>query len=296
MNKREFLERYQVFPKGYQKKNQVDIITTESQRYVLKKGNYHTIYEYLQTRNFQNLPQLLTSSQDEYTLYPYIEDYPIPKEQRVEDFIYLMSVLHNKTTFYKTVDLNKIKEIFENIRSKQDYLIQYYHNLQDIIEVEKYMSPSHYQLVRNLSLIYFHLTESKIQIEKWYELMKNNKKMRYVMTHGNLKKEHFIENQDLYLISWGHARINSPVYDLENFYRNNWQETTLGDFLEVYQSKYMLRKEELYLFLSLIHLPEKIEFHESELENAQLVYSMIRYHNQLEEWKLKTPHREKSPM
>ncbi len=296
MNRKEFLEKYQIFPRRYQKRNNVDILTTENQRYVLKKGNYQVIYEYLQNRNFQNLPQPLTQNQEEYTLYNYIEDCPVPNEQRVEDFIYLMSILHTKTTFYKTVDLDKVKEIFENIRSKQDYLSQYYHNLQDMIEVEKYMSPSHYLLIRNLSLIYFHLDESRIQIEKWYNLMKEHKKMRYVMTHGNLKKEHFIENRDLYLISWGKARINSPVYDLENFYRNNWQETTLGDFLDVYQSKYMLRREELSLFLSLIHLPEKIEFQESEVANIRTVHTLIHYHNQLEEWKRKTPHKEKSSM
>lgn len=294
MNKKEFLERHQIFPKCYQKKNQVDIITTENERYVLKRGDTHTIYEYLLTRNFQNISPPITNRGDEYLIYRYIEDYPVPKEQRVEDFIYLLSILHTKTTFYKTVELNKIKEIFESIRARQDYLIQYYHNLQDMIEVEKYMSPSHYLLIRNLSLIYFHLTESKIQIEKWYENMKNNKKMRYVMTHGNLKREHFLENNNLYLISWDRARINLPVYDLENFYRNNWRETTLRDFLEIYQSKYLLRKEELSLFLSLIHLPKKVEFGDSEIQNVKLVYSLIEYHNQLEEWKLKTPRKESS--
>jgi len=294
MNKKQFLEKYQIFPKQYQKKNNVDIITTENGRYVLKKGKNDAVYEYLQNRNFQNFSYPITKANEPYLIYPYIEDYPVPKEQRVEDFIYLLSILHTKTTFYKTVNLDYIKEIFESLRARQDYLIQYYHNLQDMIEVEKYMSPSHYQLIRNLSLIYFHLTESKLQIEKWYNLMKENKKMRYVMTHGNLKKEHFIENQNLYLISWDRSRINSPVYDLENFYRNNWQDTTLRDLLEIYQSKYLLRKEELYLFLALIHLPQKIEFQDSEIENVRCVHSFIQYHNQLEEWKIKTPHREKS--
>lgn len=295
MNKQEVLEKYQIFPKSVKKKKNVDIIGTDHGRYVLKKGDSHTIYEYLETRNFHNISSPITTREDGYLLYPYIEDSEVPEEQRVEDFIYLLSILHTKTTFYKTVELDKIKEIFETIRARQDYLIQYYHNLQDIIETEKYMAPSHYLLIRNLSLIYFHLTESKIQIEKWYDLMKNHKKMRYVMTHGNLKKEHFIENRDLYLISWDCSRVNLPAYDLENFYRNNWKETTLTDFLEVYQSKYLLRKEELSLFLALIYLPEKIEFGESEIKNIRVIRSFASYHEQLEEWKIKTPPREKSP-
>ncbi len=294
MNRKELLEKYQIFPKSVEKKRNVDIIGTPTGRYVLKKGDSHTIYEYLETRNFHNLPRPITIREEGYLIYPYIDDSDVPKEQRVEDFIYLLSILHTKTTFYKTVELDNIKEIFETIRRRQDYLIQYYHNLQDMIETEKYMAPSHYLLIRNLSLIYFHLTESKIQIEKWYDLMKEHKKMRYVMTHGNLKKEHFIENRDLYLISWENARINLPAYDLENFYRNNWRETTLHDFLEIYQSKYLLRKEELSLFLSLIHLPEKIELGESELQNIRMIHVFTRYHEQLEEWKIKTPPRENS--
>lgn len=296
MNKRKLLDKYQIYPIRYKKKNNVDILSTDDNRYVLKKGNYHNIYEYLQTRNFKNIPCLINNNDDDYNLYQYIDDYSVPKEQRVEDFIYLLSILHNKTTFYKKIELDKIKEIFENLRSRQDYLSKYYQNLQDMIEIEKYMSPSHYQLIRNLSLIYFHLTESKNQIEKWYELTKNNKKMRYAMTHGNLKKDHFIENQDLYLISWEHARINSPVYDLENFYRNNWQDISLSSLLEIYQSKYLLTKEELHLFLALIHLPQKIEFSNSELENVRQIQNLITYHEHIENWKQKAPVKDKSPV
>lgn len=294
MNKAEFLLQYNIHPVRYQKKNKVDIITTKDNKYVLKKGNYYKIYEYLLTRDFNNLPHLISESDSEYTLYPYIEDYDLPEEQRVEDFIYLLSILHTKTTFYKTVDLDKIKEIFENLRERQDYLIQYYHNLQDMIETETYMSPSHYQLIRNLSLIYFHLTESKMQIEKWYDTMKDKRKMRYVMTHGNLKREHFIENGNLYFISFDSARINSPVYDLENFYRNNWRDTTLDSFLEIYQSKYELNRDEFHLLMSLIHMPERIEFGENELENMNIVHNLICYHERLENWKLKAPNQRRS--
>lgn len=289
MNKSDFLLQYNIHPIRYQKKNKVDIITTSDHKYVLKKSNYYKVYEYLLTRDFRNLPNLISESDSEYTLYSYIEDYDLPEEQRVEDFIYLLSILHTKTTFYKTVDLDKIKEIFENLRERQDYLIQYYHNLQDMIETETYMSPSHYQLIRNLSLIYFHLTESKMQIEKWYDTMKDKRKMRYVMTHGNLKREHFIENGNLYFISFDSARINSPVYDLENFYRNNWRDTTLDSFLEIYQSKYELNRDEFHLLMSLIHMPERIEFGENELENMNIVHNFICYHERLENWKLKAP-------
>ncbi len=288
MNKQEILEKYHIFPTRYQKYRTIDIITTKNDCYVLKKGNYYNIYEYLQTRNFHHLPEPLNDREEEYTIYRYIKDDPLPQEQRVSDFLYLLSILHTKTTFYKTLEVDKIKEIFESIRERQDRLMEYYYNLQDRIEVEKYMAPSHYQLIRGLSLIYYHLTESKNEIEIWYKGMIEKKKMRYVMTHGNLKKEHFIENQELYFISWNQARIHSPVYDLENFYRNNWKDITMGDLLEIYESKYPLTKEEFHLFLSLVLLPQKIVFEDSEIKNTRRIYEWYQYHEQLEEWKKKT--------
>lgn len=287
MNKQELLTKYHLFPIKYQKYKKIDLITTKEDRYVLKRGNYHTIYEYLQTRNFHHLPEPLTERGEEYTIYRYLEDYPLPQEQRVSDFLYLLSMLHNRTTFYKTLEVDKIKEIFEEIRKRQDYLMEYYHNLQDMIEVEKYMAPSHYQLIRGLSLVYYHLSESKKEIESWYKVMIDKRKMRYAMTHGNLKKEHFIENQDLYLISWNRARIHSPVYDLENFYRNNWKEITIDDLLDIYESKYRLTEEEVHLFFALVSLPIKVTFQESEIKNTHLIYEFLDYHEQLEEGKRK---------
>ena len=54
--------------------------------------------------------QTLRQFDDNYEVYPYIKEVNLTLEERAIDIIYLISILHNKTTFYKNMDLDKIKE------------------------------------------------------------------------------------------------------------------------------------------------------------------------------------------
>ena len=76
--------------------------------------------------NFNNFPTVYSSVDDDVELTDYIHDRDIPVEQKLEDLIYLTSILHNKTTFYKTVDEDYIKTIYETTIDKQDRMFKYY--------------------------------------------------------------------------------------------------------------------------------------------------------------------------
>ena len=283
MNKRQELEKYNLKASRYQKKKKVDIISTENNRYCLKEENNTNIYEYLRTRNFHNFPPNLTNNSDPYEITEYIDDFEVPEEQRIEDLIYLVSLLHTKTTFYKNVDIDQVKKIYEEIIDRQDYLYNYYSGLQNMIESEVYMSPSHYLLIRNISILYQNIGESKKRIESWYQKVKTSKKLRYAMTHGALEREPLIENNDLYLISWGKARINLPVYDLLNIYQNNKEKIDIFDLLDIYQTKYILKEEEIDLFLALTLLPEKLEMKKTEVQKIKQVFTITDTAYQLRE-------------
>jgi len=281
MNKRQILEKYNLEEISYKKLKKVDIITTLNSKYVVKKADNQSTYEYLRTRNFNNFLPSITSVEDRYEITRYLDDIEVPDEQRIEDLIYLTSILHTKTTFYKNVDLDYIKEIYEEQQKKQDYLYNYYLELQNIIESEVYMSPSQYLLIRNISDIYKCIIKSKEMINKWYEVIKEKKKIRYAMNHGNLDKSHLIENNDIYLVSWDKAKINLPVYDLANLYNNNQKEIDLLDLLNIYQTKYELTEDEKYLFLSLVSLPPKLENKDSEFKQIKETLKIVEYTNKI---------------
>jgi len=278
MNKKDLLDYYNIKPKSIKKIGSASIITTDDKKYVIKKVNRKIDpFDYLLTRNFNNFPKVYSNIKDEVELVEFIEENNIPVEQKLEDLVYLVSMLHTKTTYYKTVDDDYLKNIYESIIDRQEKMYQYYSNLQDMIELEVYMSPANYLLVRNITLVYLALRKSREYIEKWYEIINESKKVRLAYIHGNLEKEHLIEGNDLYLVSWDKSRIDLPIYDLETLYRKSYLDVNLSSILEIYNSKYPLKKEEYYLLISILLIPDKIDLNLFEYQKTKQVTSLVMY-------------------
>lgn len=111
-----------------------------------------------------------------YEVYPYITEKEITKEDKAIDLAYTLSLLHTKTTTYQNIDLDKVKEIYEESINQLNYLNSYYHDLQDYIESKQYMAPGEYLLIRNVSRIYMLLEFSRQMLEKWYDEKQKLKK------------------------------------------------------------------------------------------------------------------------
>lgn len=118
----------------------------------------------MSSRAFDYFPYLIDDS-DKYEIYPYIDDIYEPREQKAMDLTHLLSLLHSKTTFYREVDIDKNKEIYEEIVNEVDYLNDYYNSLISSIEKEVYMSPSSYLIARNTNIIFSSIYYAKDNIE-----------------------------------------------------------------------------------------------------------------------------------
>lgn len=280
VNKQELLKHYHIKPKSIQKLGSATIITEalHNKKYVIKSNHRKAdSFDYLKSRNFNNFPQVYSTINDEVELFDYIEDSKIPIEQKLEDTIYLASILHTKTTFYKEVEEDYIKKIYEEVSEKLEYIYHFYSDIQNMIELEVYMSPANYALIRNISLIYLAVNQSKKYIDKWYDIIKDTHKLRFAYVHGNLDHNHLLESDNLYLISWDNSRIDLPIYDLEIFYRKNYSNISLQEILNIYESKYPLKKEEYYLLLALLLIPEKIDLEKREYQRVKQVTNLILY-------------------
>ena len=247
-------------------------------RYVIKKINKSTnFYEYLKSRNFNYFPNIEPINLNKIEIMDYIEDKDIPNEQRLEDIVYLDSILHLNTTFDKVIDIDKIKEIYENTIDKLEELKKYYLNIQNVIEEEMYMSPANYLLIRNISLIYKAIYMSHEYIDKWYRTVEKTNSIRHAYIHGNLRKSHLLENNNLYLISWDKSRIDYPIFDIEEFYKNSYMDIGLKDILSIYEKKYPLKKEEKYLLFAYLLIPNKIDLKKDEYSRIKDVANIILY-------------------
>ena len=252
--------------------------TVINNKYIYKKMKRKSdLYDYLQTRNFNYFPRNYSKVGDEIELMDYINSKDIPKEQRLEDLVYITSILHLNTSFDKEIDIDKIKEIYENTINKLEYLKKYYLDRQNEIEEEIYMSPSNYLLIRNISNLYKSLDLSKYYLDKWYSIVKNDSNIRYSFIHGNLKDDNILEDDNIYLISWDKSKIDFPIIDLEILYRNNYLDISLDTILSIYQKKYFLKESEKYLLFSYLLIPSVIKENNSSYLRTKEVSSIILY-------------------
>lgn len=269
----DILKKRGIKPLKYEKKGNVMMVYTNHDKYVFKKSNSE-IYAYLLNRNYDYYPE--TIIEDDYIISRYIDDDKMPDEQKILDLINLVSLLHMKTTYYEKLNINDIKEIFEDTLKNINYLFDYYNILMDNIELNIFMSPKEYALARNVSLIFNNLNICKNDLDKWYENISSNSNYRMVLLHNNLKLEHFIGGK---LISWEKSKLGFPIFDLYGLYKETYN---LFDWIEIYKQyikKYPLKKEEVELFIILILMPNKIEFNMSEVEDTIKVSEEIDYLN-----------------
>ena len=201
-------------------------------------------------------------------------DFNLTDDTKINKIISLMSLLHSKTTYYKSTNDMEYKEIYETINATIKNRIDYYNRLMDVIESEVYMSPSHYFLARNITNIFNALDYCRYQLEKWYDQVKDLKKIRKSVIHNNLDLSHYLNNK---LISWNKSKFDLPIFDIEHLYRTSYDDFVWDELLNDYLSQNMLHDEEVKLLYIILSIPEEIKFNNSEYQNTIIVNNLINY-------------------
>lgn len=281
MNKelRELFDENQIVTKKITLKNNIRIIDSGEEQFVIKRRekSLNKLYKYLKSRSFDYFPDMLYQT-DNYDIYRYVEDADLSKEERADDIIKLVTLLHNKTTFHKEIDDDTYKELYENIVGKLDYLINYYNDIAEVIEKEEYMAPSHYYFIRNISKVFASLSYCRYHIDKWYQLISEKKRIRVVQLHNNLSLDHYLMDGDRpYLISWRFSKRDIPIYDLMKLYKKYYRELDFCELVRKYEMHYPMLPEEKELFFVLISIPEKLEFREGEYHMCEKVQDFYDY-------------------
>ena len=241
-----------------------------------KNNDLNNVYKYLKSRSFDYFPEPITID-NLYEVYPFLEDTYEPSEQKATDIMHLLGLLHSKTTFYREIDIDKNKEIYENISDELEYLNNFYNDLITMIEKEVYMSPSGYLIARNINIIFGSIYYAKHNLEEWYKKKDDNKNERVVNIHNNISLDHYIKNEKPYLISWNKSRIDSPIYDLLSFYKNHYLDFDFDDLFHFYESGYPLKEDERLLLFTYMAIPYKIEIISDEYEMCIKINKMIEY-------------------
>ena len=257
-------------PYRYTLKGSVTILETTSGNFVIKEKlkDLGELFQYLKSRNFNNFPKLIDESRSGVNVFEYIEDTKIPKEQKAEDLVSLVSNLHNKTTYYKDVTEDNFKKVYDDIDSNIKYLSETYENYYNTFFNEIMMSPSHYLFMRNYSKIKADLNFCQTELDKWFESVKDSHKTRVALVHNNLSLDHYIKNNQDYLISWEHSRIDTPILDLIKLYHNEFFDLNFENIFDNYFHKFPLNDDEKQLLFVMLAMPPEINFDKNEFKSC----------------------------
>lgn len=266
---------YKVTVKGCTK-----IFNSTNGDYVIKpkkEKDIKELYKYLSSRSFEYYPKLIEDNRSDVNVFEYIEDNSIDDEQKLFDLINLISLLHNKTSYYKEVTNDKIKSIYEELLGRILYIEEYFNKIIFEIEDNVFISPSNSLLLNSSSKIFESLSFLKREIEEWYKISIDKNKMRVSLIHNNLELDHYIKNKEDYLISWDNYKIDSPILDIVKLYKKVYLNMDFSEPLKTYMEKFELTEIEKKLLFIMLVLPDEINFSENELKNVSVVRKYLDY-------------------
>ena len=272
---REFLVSNNIIFKKITIKNRARII---DDKYVIKdnRKELSKIYKYLSSRSFDYFPKLLLETKD-YDMFEYIDSIEIDDNEKAKDIMKLIGLLHAKTSYYKEIDIDDYKKLYEDTIDNLNYLNNYYLDIMGIIDREIYMSPSHYFLARNINVVFKSLNRSRYLIDKWYDIISKKKKVRMVTIHNNLDLDNYLRSDKGYLLGWDNSKTEIPIYDLFMFFKKYATRFSAFDLLNYYESVYHLLDEERILLFVLLLVPDKIVFDKREYNMCGIVRAEIQY-------------------
>lgn len=265
--------------KGLIRKSKV--ICNNDKKYVYKSRikSKEKTFEYLKSKGFVNY---LTYEREteKYEIYPFIKEEEIPPEDKAQELIYLLSLLHIKTTTHQEKNIKETQELYEDSKTKIHELRKFYYELQDITETKVFMSPEEQLLMNNISNFYKALNYAEHKLEEWYKLKKQEKTERLTQLHNNISLNHFlISKENKVIIDWEQASKGIVIYDFLKFYQNEFNNIEMISLFKLYQSKYQYTKSEQLLFEALLAVPPKVEFNKTHILNTINTRLAVNYVN-----------------
>lgn len=242
-----------------------------------KNKDIKELYKYLNSRDFHYYPLLVEDNRSDINVFEYVEDNSIDNEQKLFDLINLISLLHNKTSYYKEVTNDKIKEIYEELLGRAIYMEEYFNKIIFNIEDDIFVSPSSNLLLNNSSKIFESLVFLKKEIEEWYKITIDSDKMRVCLVHNNLNLDHYIKSDKDYLISWDNYIIDSPIIDIVKLYKNIYINMNFSEALKLYMEKFPLNDSEKKLLFIMLVMPDEINLTNDEIKNVVTIRKYLDY-------------------
>ncbi|QVK20151.1 hypothetical protein KHQ82_07405 [Mycoplasmatota bacterium] len=232
--------------------NDIYILSDNNNQYVLKKVNDNGIYEFLFSQGVTSViyPLSINNSNKivirnfDYYLFNYEKEIKYPAKKKVHDLASAIQNIHFSTTSkYKVKPENAIPR-FKKMYLFLNYQFDRIDNFMRVFETKELYSDIDYMVLNRyhimIDLKYY---MSRLQM-KILDYLEKGLEPILCLNHGNPRIDHLINKK---LISFNHARLSVPVYDIALFYINsahinvdfaslinNWLDKFDNDFYRLY--------------------------------------------------------------
>ena len=245
----------------------------------IKNSKFITLLFRLQNDDIKSILAKIKNDYPDAThyCYAYIYETKEPLEQKANDMMKTVAILHAKTSYFKDVDESTFDNIYNDIDNNIEYIKDYYSRLYDEIFMKEYFNPFESIFIDIYSKINNACLFCKNELDIWYNLSSDKKSKRVVLLHNNLKLDHFLKGSDDYLISFDNAKIDTPVLDLVKFYKNEYDNLDFNELFKTYTYHFDLTNDEYKLFFILISIPDLIKVTSDNKNNLIQIINLKNY-------------------
>jgi spore coat protein YsxE len=262
------LSHYRLFTPVLKQFGNVTKVYTGNGIYALKETRMSDDHvrglESLKDSYYNGIPLVLTSSGKKYYktndrvyyLTPWLKERRISRVDKLKVLLEEVATIHKKTMqevpFQEAWKTNYQLQLERTIIGQQALLEQYI----GTAEQEVYMSPFHYAFCSAFPYWMKTINQYKAYLERWKELVYQEKNVRLVLNHGKLKREHFIcTTTENHFLNLENSHWNGPLFDLLSLFTSEGIDGYSAEVLAVYERIFPLSdSEKLMLALHLLTL------------------------------------------
>lgn len=216
-----------------------------------------------------------------YYVTPWVDDI-FGKNERDDHYHSMLrnlAKMHKKTEETIEIDTEQVTEHYESIKEKWEDDKRILEQFADDCEQRWYMSPFELQYCSTIHQVLRAQGFAMMQLDQWYENMKEKEKSRVSLIHGNLSIRHYIvDYQDKgYFISFERSTMGNPIQDLVIFYTRSLYTYPVTredryEWFQTYNKENPLSRDEKKLLLGYVTYPQKI------------INAVVAYQNKVRDW------------
>jgi spore coat protein YsxE len=304
------LSQYRLFTPVLKQNGKMTKVYTGSGTYALKEATFSEQslrnFQYSEQQVYKSVPVVLTSTGQRYFLMnnkvyyltPWVRERRLNSIEKVKTMLEEVAVVHKKTAekvpFHKQWKRNYQEALERSIIYVQATVERYI----SVAEKQAYMSPFHYLFCSYFPSWMAIVNQYNANLQRWKELISEEKDIRLVLSHGKLSKDHFLcTTSGNFFLNVENIHWNVPQFDLLHVCSSDDLESHHQEVFDIYERYFPLNESERYNFalhlLSLQPVVTVIKRYEKNgyenelaavrgLQQAQLACNAkIRYANHL---------------